>query len=223
MLEHVLSIDSSKGARQTGCPTQKIRKDLSVDAYFSADVETDGPIPGPFSMLSFALVFAGTYDGSRFRRPPDYKQVFYAELRPISERYDEEALSVNRLDRDSLKTEGKDPATAMREAANWVERVSGGATPILAAYPLSFDWSWLYWYFMRFLECDSPFNHSRCFDMKTAISVVTEVPVSDSSRRNLPAALKSRYDHSHHAVSDAVEQADILARIFEYREAKRER
>jgi hypothetical protein len=24
-----------------------------ADAYFSADVETDGPIPGPFSILSF--------------------------------------------------------------------------------------------------------------------------------------------------------------------------
>lgn len=38
------------------------------DVYFSADVETDGPIPGPFSMLSFALVPAGTFDGEIFRR-----------------------------------------------------------------------------------------------------------------------------------------------------------
>lgn len=30
----------------------------NVDVYFSADVETDGPIPGPFSILSFALVYA---------------------------------------------------------------------------------------------------------------------------------------------------------------------
>jgi hypothetical protein len=26
--------------------------DGNVDSYFSADVETDGPIPGPYSMLS---------------------------------------------------------------------------------------------------------------------------------------------------------------------------
>jgi hypothetical protein len=32
-----------------------------IDAYFSADVETDGPIPGPFSMLSFAIVYAGSF------------------------------------------------------------------------------------------------------------------------------------------------------------------
>lgn len=218
MLEHGLNIDSSKAAKETECPPNKSSRNLSFDAYFSADVETDGPIPGPFSMLSFALVFAGTYDGSTFQRPSDYKQVFYAELCPISDNYEDEALEINRLDRESLKLKGQDPASAMREAANWIRRVSGNATPILAAYPLSFDWTWLYWYFMRFMEYDSPFNHSRCFDMKTAISIVTEMPIAASSRRSLPAELRSRYDHSHHAVSDAVEQADILARIFEYRE-----
>jgi len=34
---------------------------MTTEVYFSADVETDGPIPGPFSMLSFALVYAGRY------------------------------------------------------------------------------------------------------------------------------------------------------------------
>ena len=55
-----------------------------VDAYFSADVETDGPIPGRYSVLSFALVFAGTFDGETFLRPLDYRKTFYRELRPIS-------------------------------------------------------------------------------------------------------------------------------------------
>jgi len=35
---------------------------VDADAYFSADVETDGPIPGPFSLLSFALVYAGYFN-----------------------------------------------------------------------------------------------------------------------------------------------------------------
>ena len=51
------SFDINRPKRNPGDP---------VDAYFSADVETDGPIPGPFSMLSFALVYAGTFDGDRF-------------------------------------------------------------------------------------------------------------------------------------------------------------
>jgi hypothetical protein len=51
----------------------------SVDAYFSADVETDGPIPGPFSMLSFAIVYAGSFDGRRFERPLSYDRAIYKE------------------------------------------------------------------------------------------------------------------------------------------------
>src|SRR5437868_15503120 len=88
----------------------------AVDAYFSADVETDGPIPGPFSMLSFAIVYAGSFDGRRFQRPENYDQIFYKELRPISENFQEEALRVNGLDRARLCVEGESPDKVMREA-----------------------------------------------------------------------------------------------------------
>src|SRR4051812_3706045 len=64
------------------------------DVYFSADVETDGSIPGPYSMLSFALVYAGAYDGRTFYRPPVYERTFYTELRPISDQFEQEALDV---------------------------------------------------------------------------------------------------------------------------------
>ena len=48
-----------------------------TDIYISADVETDGPIPGPYSMLSFALVYAGAFDGKTFFRPPNYDRSIY--------------------------------------------------------------------------------------------------------------------------------------------------
>ncbi len=102
-----------------------------MDIYFSADVETDGPIPGPYSMLSFALVYAGRFDGDRFEQPASYDQTFYAELRPI----DDEALRVNGLDRERLLTEGRDPAEVMTTAADWVREVSGRDAPVLVAYP----------------------------------------------------------------------------------------
>ena len=82
--------------------------DLSpFDVYFSADVETDGPIPGPFSMLSFALVYAGRFDGVHFTRPDAFDRTFYRELKPISTSFEPEALQVNGLDRDRLCHEGK--------------------------------------------------------------------------------------------------------------------
>ena len=104
------------------------------DVYFSADVETDGPIPGPYSMLSFGLVYAGAYDGTTFYRPPSYDRTFYIELRPISSRFEQEALDVNGLDRDHLILEGEDPRTAMSRAADWVREHAGIGSPVIVAY-----------------------------------------------------------------------------------------
>lgn len=188
----------------------------SVDAYFSADVETDGPIPGPYSMLSFAIVYAGSFDGKRFERPQNYDRTFYKELKPISENYQDEALQINGLDRSRLCKEGEAPATAMTEVCRWVINQAGQAKPVLVAFPLSFDWTWLYWYFIQFSEDGSPFNHSRCFDIKTAWSVKSGIPIADSGRSRIDSLFLPEHQHTHHALDDAVEQAQIFANIFEW-------
>ncbi|MBI5112045.1 MAG: exonuclease [Rhodovulum sp.] len=191
-----------------------------VDAYFSADVETDGPIPGPYSMLSFAIVYAGKFDGDRFTSPIDHSDVFYQELRPISEDYQEEALAVNGLDRSRLLTEGCDPIQVMTDAATWVKNIAGSAEPVLVAYPLSFDWTWLYWYFVRFSKVGSPFSYSRCYDIKTALSVKQRIPISEAGRSRLPEELRSNRLHTHFAIDDAIEQAEIFAKLFDWREER---
>lgn len=187
-----------------------------VDAYFSADVETDGPIPGPFSMLSFALVYAGSFDGKLFSRPTNYKTILYKEVKPISETFQQEALEVNGLDRSRLRLEGETPDKAMTAAYRWVKEIAGQANPVLVAYPLSFDWSWLYWYFIRFSEIGSPFGYSQCFDIKTALAVKAGVPVSEAGRSRLDQSLKAKHSHTHHAIDDAIEQAEIFANVFEW-------
>ena len=188
----------------------------AIDAYFSADVETDGPIPGPFSMLSFAIVYAGSFDGEHFERPKSYDLPFYRELKPISNQFQEEALRINGLDRNRLRREGERPEQVMTEAYRWVKDSCGKANPILVAYPLSFDWSWLYWYFIRFSTEGSPFGYSRCFDIKTALSVKARIPISLAGRARLDPSLGSNRAHTHHAIGDAIEQAEIFANIFEW-------
>lgn len=187
-----------------------------MDVYFSADVETDGSIPGVFSMLSFALVYAGSFDGLSFERPSRYDESFYAELKPISEAYEEEALQVNGLDRSRLVDEGQDPVTAMSEASRWVRQLAGDARPVLVAYPLSFDWTWLYWYFVRFSRSGSPFSHSSCYDLKTAFAVKGHLPIAQAGRKNLLDQLRTSRVHTHHALDDAKEQAEIFAAIFDW-------
>jgi hypothetical protein len=186
------------------------------DAYFSADVETDGPIPGPYSMLSFAIVYAGTYDGKSFVRPKNLDQVFYSEIKPISDRFQKEALDVNKLNRDELISKGEHPAAAMDRAHSWITAIAGERQPVLVAYPVSFDWTWLYWYFIAFCSQGSPFNYSRCYDIKTAMAVKTRTAISQAGRSKLPFELRSTRRHTHHAVDDAIEQAEIFANVFEW-------
>lgn len=189
-----------------------------IDAYFSADVETDGPIPGPYSMLSFALVYAGSFDGQAFTRPDTRAHThYYAELKPISHEFQDEALAVNGLDRSRLMTEGTDPAETMSAAATWVQGIAAGRRAILVAYPLSFDWTWLYWYFVRFSRVGSPFNHSGGFDVKTAFAVKAGVPIAMAGRDRVITGLLPDRPHTHHALDDAIEQAELFANLYEWK------
>lgn len=190
----------------------------SMDVYFSADVETDGPIPGRYSMLAVGVVVAGRFDGQTFSRPSS-RASFYAELRPISDDFQVEALQVNKLDRERLVREGKRPEDAMRELGGWIHDQAAGGEPVLVAYPLSFDWTWLYWYFMAFTGA-SPFNHSRCFDIKTAYAVKAGLPIAGAGRAKLDPSLQPTRPHTHHALDDAMEQAEIFARLFEWQGPK---
>ncbi|TJV43518.1 MAG: exonuclease [Mesorhizobium sp.] len=167
-------------------------------------------------MLSFAIVYAGKYDGRRFERPASYDNVFYRELSPISEDFQDEALMVNGLDREKLVLDGVNPITAMSDAFRWIKTISGEAYPVLVAYPLSFDWNWLYWYFMKFAKNGSPFDYSRCFDIKTAFAVKSAIPIAEAGRSHLPTNLASTKKHTHHAIDDAIEQAEIFANVFEW-------
>lgn len=185
------------------------------DAYFSADVETDGPIPGPYSILSLALVYAGRSDGIHFKRPQNLELTFYRELKPISDSFEPEALLVNGLNPEQLMKTGQAPNRAMSDASQWVRNIAGRDKPVLVAYPLSFDWSWLYWYFVRFSDSGSPFGYSRCFDIKTAVAVKAHLAISNAGRAQLPQWLRSNRKHSHNALDDAIEQAEIFANVFE--------
>ena len=190
----------------------------AFDVYFSVDIETDGPIPGRFSMLSFGMAVAGSLRDGRFRRAEQSPSTFYRELRPISEEYDPETLKVSGLDRAALCRSGADPDEAMSEAAQWVSEVAQPGTPVLVAYPLAYDWSFLYWYFVAFSRTGSPFGYSSAFDMKTAFALRSSRPIALSGASRLPEHARSTRGHHHHALEDALEQAEIFANLILWEE-----
>lgn len=192
------------------------------DIYISADVETDGPVPGPYSMLSFGLAVVGVWDGQHFERAyRDQRPVFYRELRPISDQFDPEALEVNRLDRDQLFGAGEDPAAAMNAASEWVSHISEGRRPVLVAYPVAFDWSFLYWYFAQFADGPSPFGHSSCLDIRTLYQSITGTVFDASNKASMPDFVQPKHQHTHNALDDALEQGELFANLFEFARRRR--
>ena len=187
---------------------------IRPDLYISADVETDGPIPGPYSLLSFGLAVVGSYDGRRFEPSPARQQTLYAELQPISDEFQQEALAVNGLDRGRLAITGALPADAMSLAADWVRTVSEGSRPVLVAYPVAFDWSFLYWYFERFAPGGSPFGHSSCLDIRTLYQAAAGTVFDRSGKESMPAFLRPASLHTHNALDDAVEQGELFANLM---------
>ncbi|WP_062648963.1 exonuclease [Streptomyces maremycinicus] len=181
--------------------------------YISVDIEADGPIPGPYSLLSLGAAVAGRQDADGFTAADPARQTFYRELRPISEEFVPEALAVSGLDRKLLAEKGLEPSLALAQFTRWVREVSGDAQPVMCGYPASYDWTFLYWYLIRFTG-ESPFGHSGCLDMKTLYATKAGLPLRAVGKRTMPSHLLSKRPHTHHALDDAVEQVELFANLM---------
>ncbi|MDZ7586424.1 MAG: 3'-5' exonuclease, partial [Patescibacteria group bacterium] len=112
---------------------------LKPETYISVDIEASGPIPGEYSLLSIgACVVSQT------------SQTFYAELKPLNGNFIKQALEVNRLSLEKLKTQGEIPDQAMARFDQWIKAVSGDNRPVFVAFNATFDWSFTHWYFIKF-------------------------------------------------------------------------
>src|SRR6187402_3627475 len=114
------------------------------EIYVSTDVEVDGPIPGPHSMLSFASA-AYTADKTLLG-------TFTANLEclPGAKGYpDTLAWWDNHPEAwQATRHEPRSPLAAMTEYAEWLEALPG--PPVFVGYPAAFDFMFVYWYLIRF-------------------------------------------------------------------------
>ena len=197
---------------------------MTTEAYFSFDIEADGPIPGPFSMSSIGACVAGHRDTAGQIHRSDTDRSYYAELKPISEDFVPDAAAVSGLDRAVLVRDGKDPAHEMAVMNGWIESSCrelaaelGVSTvrPIFAAYPLGYDWMWISWYSNRFAG-GSPFGHSTAIDMKTLFATKAGRGIVGATKRNMPKHLLGTGPHTHNALDDAREQGQMLMNMLEW-------
>ena len=176
------------------------------ELYLSTDVETDGPIPGPHSMLSFGSAayrpdktLAGTFTANLETLPgaAGHPQTMaWWQQQP-------EAWAV-------CRRETQPPETAMRNYLAWVKSLPG--KPVFVAYPAAFDFLFVYWYLIRFTG-ESPFSHS-ALDIKTYAMALLKHGYRDSTKSNMPARWFDKLPHTHCALDDAIEQGALFCNML---------
>lgn len=183
-------------ARSAAQPTNPARELL-----ISVDVETAGPNPSRYSMLSI---------GACLVDDPD--QDFYIELKPVGTLITAEAFSVGGISLDHASAHGTEPATAMGRFEEWIASVTpAGGSPLFVGFNAGFDWMFVCDYFERFLG-RNPFGHSS-LDVKSYYLGVAGGTWAQTSLRHLSPRYLNGRALSHNALGDARDQAELFRAI----------
>lgn len=153
------------------------------------DIESDGPIPGDFSMISFGAVIVDE----------NLDRTFYGKLRPISEKWIPQALAVSGHSREET-LEFDDPKTVMLNFNSWIKNNSKGQAVFISDNN-GFDWMFVCWYFHHFID-KNPFGHS-----SQNLGSLYKGLVKDTFK-NFKHLRKTK--HTHHPVDDAKGNAEAL-------------
>jgi DNA polymerase III epsilon subunit-like protein len=171
------------------------------EIYISVDVETSGPIPGEYSLLSI---------GACLIINPAIR--FYTEIKPISKKAVPAAMAVSHLSLKKLRLEGVSPAKAMVDFDEWIGSNSRLGTPVLVGFNACFDWSFINWYFHKFMA-RNPFGIG-AIDIKAYYMGRAKCSWHETAAGHLPETLKSTRSHTHNALDDALEQAEIFRKLL---------
>ncbi len=173
-----------------------------ADFYVCVDVETSGPIPGDYSLLSIGAC--------TISKPPD---TFYIELQPINANFTPESARVHQLSIERLQAEGTEPAEAMERFERWLdERTPPGSQPVFVAFNASFDWMFINYYFIHYLQ-RNPFGHA-ALDIKALYMGQVGVAWSRTAWRYLSLTQSTHAPLSHHALQDALDQAVLFRQLI---------
>jgi DNA polymerase III epsilon subunit-like protein len=158
-------------------------------AWIMVDVESDGPIPGDYSMICVGAIVV----------EPELNRTFYGRLRPISDRFVPEALAVSGFTREQALAfdEPKVVMTALRE---WLQSLGQGR-PMFISDNNGFDWQFINWYFHHFLG-ENPFGHSSANLGSLYKGMQKDMFVNFKHLRKTA--------HTHHPVDDARGNAEAL-------------
>jgi hypothetical protein len=182
------------------------------EIYVSTDIEADGPIPGPNSMLSFASAaykpdktLVGTFEANLVTLPGaqgDPRTMDWWRGQP-------EAWA-------ACRANPREPAEVMPEYVRWVKALPGKA--VFVGYPAAYDFLFVYWYLIRFAG-ESPFSHS-ALDIKTYAMALLGTEYRASVKRNMPRDWFDDLPHTHVALDDARGQGALFCNMLAERQRR---
>lgn len=162
--------------------------------YVMVDIESDGPIPGDYSMICFGAIIV----------EPTLNRTFYGKLKPISEKYLPDALAVSGFSREETLS-FDDPKGVMESFRNWIKAECKGRSLFISDNN-GFDWQFINWYFHHFLG-NNPFGFS-----STNLGSLYKGMTKDTFS-NFKHLRKTK--HTHHPVDDARGNAEALLAMKE--------
>jgi len=181
------------------------------EIYISVDVETDGPIPGDYSMLSLgaaAFVPGCSSHIATF-------EINFEQLPGAFENH--ETMEWWKTQPEAWKICRKNPVPAdfgMKAFVEWVNLHSEATSsrPVCVAYPAGFDFLFIYWYLIKFTGA-SPFSFS-ALDIKSYACAVMKKGYRQSTKRDMPRKWFGTQAHTHRAVDDAIGQGQLFMNIL---------
>ncbi|AKH37828.1 MULTISPECIES: 3'-5' exonuclease [Nitrosomonas] len=171
------------------------------EVFISVDVETSGPIPGKYSLLTIGacVVFDDT-------------MTFTCKLKPTNRNADPEALAITGLSLDTLEREGIAAAEAIQMFYDWVLHVAGSdGTPIFVGFNAAFDWSFINYYFHYYID-KNPFGFA-ALDIKSLYMGFTKCSWDQTKSSQISSNLKPKLIATHDALQDARYQAELFRLI----------
>jgi len=186
------------------------------EIYVSTDIESDGPIPGPNSMLSFGSAAFAIEDGKG-----KLVSTFSANMDTLDGATGDPAtMKWWSTQPEAWKACRKDtlaPVVAMRRYAAWLNGLPGKV--VFIGYPAGYDFMFIYWYLIKFTG-KSPFSFS-AVDVKTYAMAMLKLPYRESTKRAMPKRWFSQSHHTHVALDDAIEQGELFCNMLVENLAKR--
>ena len=171
-------------------------------ACVSVDVETAGPNPGQYSLLSIGACMIA-----------DPQRTFYVELQPVNDNALPSALAVSGLSLEELAERGLPPAEAMAHFESWVKaKVLPDRQAIFVAFNAPFDWMFVNDYFHRYLG-HNPFGHA-ALDLKSFYMGLTGAHWAETSMLDAAARYLDNRQLTHHALQDALDQAELFRKML---------